>query len=99
MNLHNRLIRKMSTYECPAWSTRHQLLARLLIGEGAETVKAAQQLTGLPGIATGGAGFMGKVNPLEAEGYILLVDDDADASLARPPANSRCGTGDVSRSP
>jgi hypothetical protein len=56
-------------------------LDRLIIGEGVETAEAAAQLTDLlgprlPAIAT--AGGMAKVNPPEAQEYIICVDVDDD---------------------
>ena len=51
-------------------------LTVLLIGEGPETVMAAMQLTGLPGIATAGKSFMAHLDPPPADAYILLVDLD-----------------------
>jgi hypothetical protein len=48
----------------------------LLIGEGVETVLAAMQLTGLPGIALGGVSAFATVDPPDADKYILLVDCD-----------------------
>jgi hypothetical protein len=53
----------------------------LLVGEGPETVRAAMELTGLPGIATGGK--MESVLPPAADEYILLVDVDNDGGSRR----------------
>jgi hypothetical protein len=53
-----------------------QRLKVLLIGEGPETVMAAMQLTGLPGIATAGKSFMAHLDPPPADAYVLLVDQD-----------------------
>ena len=50
--------------------------ATLLIGEGAETVLTAMQVTGLPGIATAGAGMMNALDPPCCGEYILLADTD-----------------------
>ena len=48
--------------------------AKLIVGEGAETVLAAMQLTEVPGIAT--AGKVANVAPPAATEYIILVDVD-----------------------
>jgi Toprim domain len=54
---------------------------KLIIGEGAETVLAAMQLTGLVGIATGGK--VGHVDPPQCAEYIILVDCDDDGGSRR----------------
>jgi hypothetical protein len=51
-------------------------IAKLLIGEGVETTLSAMQLTGLPGIASGGK--VNDLKPLAADEYIILVDNDAN---------------------
>jgi hypothetical protein len=54
---------------------------KLIIGEGAETVLAAMQLTGLDGIATGGK--VAHVDPPQCAEYIVLVDCDDDGGSRR----------------
>ena len=49
----------------------------LIIGEGPETVLAMMQLTGLPGIATGGKGFFKDLDPPRCTEFIIAVDADA----------------------
>jgi Toprim domain len=42
------------------------------------------QLTGLPGIATGGKGFLKEVEPPRCDEYIIAVDNDADGGSRQP---------------
>jgi hypothetical protein len=58
-------------------------IAKLLIGEGPETVLSAMKLTGLPGIATGGKGFFKHLKPPPADEYIALVDNHADGAARK----------------
>ena len=51
---------------------------KLIIAEGPETALAMMQLTGLPGIATGGKGFLKQVEPPRCSEYIVGVDNDQD---------------------
>ncbi len=56
----------------------------LLIGEGAETVLSAMQVTVLPGIATAGAGMMKDLNPPCCAEYVIIADNgDAGQEAAR----------------
>ena len=49
--------------------------SKLLIAEGPETALSGMQLTGLPGIASAGAGMMKDLDPPQCTEYIILADN------------------------
>jgi hypothetical protein len=61
----------------------------LLIGEGAETTLAAMQVTGLPGIASAGAGMMQHLDPPRCGRYIILADNGDTGQQAASALASR----------
>jgi hypothetical protein len=54
----------------------------LIIGEGAETVLTCMQLTQLPGIASGGAGFFDSITPPHCREYIIAADNGTVGQVA-----------------
>ena len=65
----------------------------LLIGEGVETTLTAMQVTGWPGIATGGAGMMAQLNPPSCQRYIILAGNGDGGQQAACASASRLLTG------